>query len=215
MTNITLGKRPDRPGGTELFGLTTEVWNCLTECWRQNPEERITISKALALLNSTWVHHLAQGQTMICANSTRTRAESITVRASNPSRGDAMWHTTMKARKSASSPRQASGSRANDPQRSDLNVPSQPGLIGLQSSHHRRRVTRLRPATGEIGEEASSLTEKAPAASRLNPSRSQREKRPKRVKCLSRQCRSIFIPCFSMSFPALCSSCVSGKEIST
>ena len=53
MTKITLGKRPSRPEDAEPFGLTTEVWNCLTACWHQNPGERITISEALRLLEPT------------------------------------------------------------------------------------------------------------------------------------------------------------------
>ena len=55
MTNITIGRRPGRPEGGQSFGLTTEIWNCLQMCWRQQPAERITISDAVALLNSTWV----------------------------------------------------------------------------------------------------------------------------------------------------------------
>ncbi|KAF9644876.1 kinase-like protein [Thelephora ganbajun] len=53
MTNITLNKRPDRPKNTEPLGLTTELWNCLTKCWCERPEDRIPISEVLALLNST------------------------------------------------------------------------------------------------------------------------------------------------------------------
>ena len=53
MTNIALAKRPSRPKGAEPLELTTEVWNCLTRCWHQNPEERMTISEVLALLNTT------------------------------------------------------------------------------------------------------------------------------------------------------------------
>ena len=64
MTKIMLGERPGRPEGTEAFGLTTELWDCLTVCWRQKPEDRITISEVLALLNSTWVLPLIQDQTI-------------------------------------------------------------------------------------------------------------------------------------------------------
>jgi hypothetical protein len=64
MTNITLAKRPNRPKGTELLGLTTEVWNCLTGCWHQDPEKRMTISEVLVLLDSTWVIHFTQDQTI-------------------------------------------------------------------------------------------------------------------------------------------------------
>ena len=55
MTKIIFGKRPDRPEGTEALGLTTELWNCLTNCLHHKPEDRITISEVLAFLNSTWV----------------------------------------------------------------------------------------------------------------------------------------------------------------
>ena len=63
MTKIILEKRPDRPEGAEAFGLTTVLWNCLTECLHQKPEDRITISEVLGFLNSTWVLPLTQDQT--------------------------------------------------------------------------------------------------------------------------------------------------------
>lgn len=64
MTKIMLGKRPGRPEGTETLGLTTELWNYLTACWRQKPEDRITISKVLTLLKSMWVLPLIEDQTI-------------------------------------------------------------------------------------------------------------------------------------------------------
>ena len=64
MVMITVGKRPDRPEGTEALGLTTELWDCLTNCWHQQPEGRITISDVLAFLNSTWVLIHIRDETM-------------------------------------------------------------------------------------------------------------------------------------------------------
>lgn len=63
MTKIMLEERPDRPEGTEALGLTTELWDCLTNCLHQKAEDRITISEVLVFLNSMWVPPLVQDQT--------------------------------------------------------------------------------------------------------------------------------------------------------
>jgi len=169
MTNITLGKRPDRPKGMEQLGLTTEVWNCLTKCWRQNPEERMTISEVLALLNST----------------SRTRAETITVRTLSFSKGDTtVGPVTIRARKSTGAPGRTSGSKAYNHQHPGSYVPAQV--------------------------EASALTEKATTASRPNPAPIKEGKSPGRWKRFVRRCVGIFtlrVP----RFPELC--CMSDRRM--
>jgi len=55
MTKITLGELPVRPERDQASGLTTKMWNGLTECWHTKPEDRITIPEALKLFNSQWV----------------------------------------------------------------------------------------------------------------------------------------------------------------
>ena len=64
MTKITLGQRPTRPEGMKARGLTTELWCSLTKCWHENPEDRITISEILELLNSTSVLPLISCQVL-------------------------------------------------------------------------------------------------------------------------------------------------------
>ena len=61
MTKIIVGERPDRPEGTVAFGLTTELWNYLTKCWRHDPGDRIAIPEVLALLNSMCALPFIQG----------------------------------------------------------------------------------------------------------------------------------------------------------
>ena len=62
MTKITLGERPSRPEGAEALGLTTGLWNRLTDCWHEKPEDRITISQVLAFLTSTRVRFHIEDQ---------------------------------------------------------------------------------------------------------------------------------------------------------
>ena len=56
MAKITFGERPGRPEGTEALGLTTELWNCLKNCWHEKPDDRMTISQVLTFLTSMCVH---------------------------------------------------------------------------------------------------------------------------------------------------------------
>ena len=55
MTKITLGDLPIRPERDKASGLTTKLWNGLTECWHTKPEDRITIPEVLELIYSLWV----------------------------------------------------------------------------------------------------------------------------------------------------------------
>lgn len=152
MTMIVFGDRPDRPEGTEALGLTTELWNCLTKCWHENPEERIGISEVLALLNSTWVLPLIQDQLIgMCSQlDPRVRAESVTVGASGSelSIGGVTTSTTVGTKKSTSIRRPPSSAHSH--QRSDSRAQPQTGMTSPHSSHHRAGITgvELSEATG-------------------------------------------------------------------
>lgn len=123
MTKITLGEFPARPEGTKALGLTTKLWNNLTECWHANPEDRITIPEILEIICSTWVLSFIYKTEAFCVYLPyypRHRTGSIASR-SELSIGGTTITGTVGARKSASIRRRPSSIR--DYQRSEPCAP--------------------------------------------------------------------------------------------
>ena len=47
VVQISRGVRPKMPANAQAVGLTTVMWEVLENCWKQKPEERLTIQKVV------------------------------------------------------------------------------------------------------------------------------------------------------------------------
>lgn len=223
MTKITLGERPRRPEGTEALGLTTGLWDCLTNCWHTKPEDRITISQVLTFLTSMCVHSHIEDQTL-CACSQqylRVRAESATMGASGselPIRRATM-SLAVGTRKSTSTRRRRSSTHS---QRSDSRVLPQPTTTSRRSSRHRAGVMaeKLPEATGESGVliQWSPLTVELTEVLRPKPAttRARVRNNPKSFKSTLKRCKNVFVLGVPplLIFPVICvPSCISEGDM--
>ncbi|KAF9789478.1 kinase-like domain-containing protein [Thelephora terrestris] len=172
MTNLVFVRRPCLPEDAEERGLTTEVWNCIEKCWRQEPAERATISEVIARLSPT------------------TRAESVTLHASESSIGGATGST---ARNSTSTWRRPSGPDTHAQQPSGSQVSFRPETPGHQQQHQPNGPPDPMGEVGVRNEGSSSSNERVTPASHLNAAPAHEEhKSSGRWKRFLKRCKTIF-----------------------
>lgn len=223
MTKITLGERPSRPEGAEALGLTTGLWNRLTNCWHEKPDDRITISQVLTFLTSTCVRPHIEGQ-MPGAYSRqylRARAESVTVGAlgSELSIGRATTSLVAGTQIPTSTRRRRSNTHS---QPLDSRVLPQTTMTSRRSSRNHAGVTaeKSSEATGGTGPvliQRPILTDESIEILRPKPAARAREgNNPKSFKSTLKRCKNVFVlgtPPL-LIFPVICvPSCISEEDM--